>query len=159
MPDYRSEVGQFLPSSHRSKSVGGVPTEKSLANGWGRRLHPPWTGETVGYLGNVEGKEGTMRPKPASRYAAIAGTILLVSAATCLAPSVATAATDDDAAIRALEGRFAAAFNAKDVDAIMKVYVPAKALSSSTSCRPGNMSEPMPIARTGRDSSGFSRVR
>ena len=30
----------------------------------------------------------------------------------------------DEAAIRALEARFASAFNAKDVDAIMKVYAP-----------------------------------
>lgn len=30
----------------------------------------------------------------------------------------------DEAAIRALEARFAAAFNAKDIDAIMKVYAP-----------------------------------
>ena len=35
----------------------------------------------------------------------------------------ACAATSDKAKIEALESRFAAAFNAKDVDAIMKVYV------------------------------------
>jgi uncharacterized protein (TIGR02246 family) len=43
-----------------------------------------------------------------------------------------TAAADADvvaeAKIRALEARFAAAFNAKDVDAIMKVYVPDNSL-------------------------------
>lgn len=35
---------------------------------------------------------------------------------------------DDEAAIRALEDRFAAAVNAGDVDAIMKAYIPDKSL-------------------------------
>jgi ketosteroid isomerase-like protein/predicted enzyme related to lactoylglutathione lyase len=39
---------------------------------------------------------------------------------------VAGAASDDEAAIRALEDRFAAAVNAGDVDAIMKNYIPDK---------------------------------
>ena len=34
----------------------------------------------------------------------------------------------DEQAIRDLESRFAAAFNTKDVDAIMKVYVPDRSL-------------------------------
>ena len=34
----------------------------------------------------------------------------------------------DEAAIRALESQFAAAFKAKDIDAIMKVYVPDESL-------------------------------
>ena len=46
----------------------------------------------------------------------------------CFAPSIAAAAADDEAAIRVLEDKFAAAFNAKDVDAIMKVYVPDESL-------------------------------
>jgi len=36
--------------------------------------------------------------------------------------------SNDEAAIRALEARFAAAFNAGDIDAIMKNYVPDKSL-------------------------------
>ena len=36
--------------------------------------------------------------------------------------------TDDEAKIRALENQFAAAVNAKDLDAIMKVYVPDETL-------------------------------
>src|SRR3954469_5969520 len=35
---------------------------------------------------------------------------------------------DDEAAIRALENRFSAAFNAGDIDAMMKNYVPDKSL-------------------------------
>ena len=38
------------------------------------------------------------------------------------------AATRDKAAIEALEARFAAAFNARDVDAIMRVYEPGSGL-------------------------------
>jgi ketosteroid isomerase-like protein len=41
---------------------------------------------------------------------------------------VAVATLDDEAAIRALEDRFAAAFNAGNVDAIMKNYIPDKSL-------------------------------
>jgi len=43
-------------------------------------------------------------------------------------PPVAAAASDDEAAIRALEERFAAAFNAGDVDAMMKNYIPGQNL-------------------------------
>jgi ketosteroid isomerase-like protein len=41
---------------------------------------------------------------------------------------VAVAASEDEAAIRALEERFAAAFNAGDVDAMMKNYIPDQSL-------------------------------
>jgi uncharacterized protein (TIGR02246 family) len=41
---------------------------------------------------------------------------------------VAVAASDDEAAIRALEERFTAAFNAGDVDAMMMNYIPDKSL-------------------------------
>jgi uncharacterized protein (TIGR02246 family) len=41
---------------------------------------------------------------------------------------VAAAASDDEAAIRALEERFTAAFNAGDVDAMMKNYIPDQSL-------------------------------
>jgi ketosteroid isomerase-like protein len=44
------------------------------------------------------------------------------------APSMAIAKSSDDAQIRALEARFTAAFNAKDVDAIMKCYVTGDSL-------------------------------
>ena len=39
-------------------------------------------------------------------------------------PTATQAASSDEASVRALESRFAAAVNAKDVGAIMKVYVP-----------------------------------
>jgi len=43
-------------------------------------------------------------------------------------PSAAAAASGDEARIRALEAQFVAAFKAKDIDAIMKVYVPSDSL-------------------------------
>lgn len=48
-------------------------------------------------------------------------------------PSISSAQTErgtsgDEAAIRALESKFAAAFNAGNIDAIMKNYVPDKSL-------------------------------
>ncbi len=51
-----------------------------------------------------------------------------IGAGFLLQPAKAEAQTSDEAQIRALEDRFAAAFNAKDVDAIMKVYVPDETL-------------------------------
>jgi uncharacterized protein (TIGR02246 family) len=45
-----------------------------------------------------------------------------------LAPAAARSAPADEAKIKALEDKFATAFNAKDVDAIMKVYVPDESL-------------------------------
>lgn len=47
-----------------------------------------------------------------------------IATATITAQAAAAPATTDDAQIKALENQFSAAFNAKDVDAIMKVYVP-----------------------------------
>jgi len=44
-----------------------------------------------------------------------------------MVPAVAQP-TDDEAKIRALENQFAAAVNAKDLDAIMKVYLPDETL-------------------------------
>jgi ketosteroid isomerase-like protein len=58
---------------------------------------------------------------------AIVVTTISVAMATALY-TTAQASPSDDAQIRALESRFAAAFNAKDVDAIMKVYVPGESL-------------------------------
>ncbi len=47
----------------------------------------------------------------------------------CLGAALpARAQTKDEQEIRALESQFAAAFNAKDLDAIMKVYVPGNDL-------------------------------
>jgi uncharacterized protein (TIGR02246 family) len=46
----------------------------------------------------------------------------------CTFPGAVDAGAGDEANIRALEARFAVAFNAKDVDAIMKVYVPGTSL-------------------------------
>jgi uncharacterized protein (TIGR02246 family) len=54
--------------------------------------------------------------------------VAAVVTATCLTVMPAQASSSDEAAIRALQSRFVAAFNAKDVDAIMKVYVPGKSL-------------------------------
>ena len=49
--------------------------------------------------------------------------------AVCLSAGLpARAQTKDEQEIRALEDRFAAAFNAKDLDAIMKFYVPGNEL-------------------------------
>jgi ketosteroid isomerase-like protein len=57
------------------------------------------------------------------------GAIAAALVATCLSAGVpARAQTKDEQEIRALESRFAAAFNAKDLDAIMKVYVPGNDL-------------------------------
>lgn len=46
----------------------------------------------------------------------------------CSAQAKKKAAPRDEAAIRALEDRFAAAFNAGDIDAIMKNYIPGNSL-------------------------------
>ena len=46
------------------------------------------------------------------------------AAAVLLTPVVATAQSSDEASIRALEMRFAAAVGAKDVGAVMKTYAP-----------------------------------
>jgi uncharacterized protein (TIGR02246 family) len=54
-------------------------------------------------------------------------TLLAIVAATVLT-TPARADSSDEQAIRDLELRFAAAFNARDVDAIMKVYVPDQSL-------------------------------
>ncbi len=51
-----------------------------------------------------------------------------VMAALLSQATAANAETRDEAQIRALENKFAAAFNAKDVDAIMRVYVPDRSL-------------------------------
>jgi uncharacterized protein (TIGR02246 family) len=58
---------------------------------------------------------------------AIAVTMSSVAIAAALC-ATAQASPADDAQIKALESRFAAAFNARDVDAIMKAYVPDKSL-------------------------------
>ena len=50
------------------------------------------------------------------------------AAALMLAATAAQAASSDDAQIRALEQQFAAGFNAKDADAVMKCYVPDQSL-------------------------------
>jgi ketosteroid isomerase-like protein len=45
-----------------------------------------------------------------------------------MAPATSFAKTTDEARVRALEARFAAAFNAKDLDGIMSCYVPDDSL-------------------------------
>jgi uncharacterized protein (TIGR02246 family) len=61
--------------------------------------------------------------RPTATFAAAA-----LAIAVSLLPAAADAGAGDEAQIKALEGRFAAAFNAKDIDAIMKVYVPGGSL-------------------------------
>src|SRR5437762_325349 len=51
-----------------------------------------------------------------------------IVAAVLLQPTVACAQASDEAQIRALEDSFAAGVRAKDLDAIMKVYVPDETL-------------------------------
>jgi ketosteroid isomerase-like protein len=60
-------------------------------------------------------------------YAAGLVTMISVAIAAALC-ATAQASPADDEQIKALESRFAAAFNAKDVDAIMKAYVADKSL-------------------------------
>lgn len=55
---------------------------------------------------------------------AIAGLVVLAAPA----HAAGTAAARDKTAIEALEAQFAVAFNAKDVDAIMRVYEPGRTL-------------------------------
>jgi ketosteroid isomerase-like protein len=61
--------------------------------------------------------------KPAASMAA-----LMFAVALGVSPTCARATPDDEANIRALESRFVAAVKAKDVNAIMKVYVPDESL-------------------------------
>src|ERR1700741_3177858 len=58
----------------------------------------------------------------------IAATLTLLAAAALGTPAATAQPANDEAKIRALEARFAAAFNAKDADAIMKAYVPDESL-------------------------------
>jgi len=62
-------------------------------------------------------------------------------------PASTDAAAGDVAQINALEARFAAAFNAKDVDAIMTVYEAGRDFSFSMSCRRGNTLALTPTAK------------
>ena len=57
-----------------------------------------------------------------------ATTIALIAGLALSLPTAAAAPATEEAKIRALEAQFAAAFNAKDADAIMKVYVPNESL-------------------------------
>jgi uncharacterized protein (TIGR02246 family) len=58
----------------------------------------------------------------------IGAILAVVAIALGMLPAAARAGAGDEAQIKALEERFAAAFNAKDVDAIMKVYEPGARL-------------------------------
>jgi uncharacterized protein (TIGR02246 family) len=57
----------------------------------------------------------------------ISGFAVIIAMIMCLRPAAAQTA-DDEAKIRALANQFAAAVTAKDLDAIMKVYVPDETL-------------------------------
>ena len=61
--------------------------------------------------------------KPTATLAAF-----MFAVALSVSPTGVQAASGDEASIRALESRFVAAVNAKDVNAIMKVYVPDESL-------------------------------
>jgi ketosteroid isomerase-like protein len=54
--------------------------------------------------------------------------VATMAVAVCMAVLPARAGSNDEAAIRTLEAQFSKAFNAKDVDAIMKLYVPDDSL-------------------------------
>jgi ketosteroid isomerase-like protein len=54
--------------------------------------------------------------------------VFMFSVALGVSPTGVQAASSDEASIRALESRFVAAVSAKDVNAIMKVYVPDESL-------------------------------
>jgi ketosteroid isomerase-like protein len=69
------------------------------------------------------GREGTTT-RPIATFAAGAAFAGVLS----LLPVAADAGADDVAQIKAVEDQYAAAVNAKDVDAIMKVYVPSESL-------------------------------
>ena len=53
---------------------------------------------------------------------------LVVAGALGVLPTAVWAASADEAKIKALEARFAAAFNGKDLDGIMKCYIPGDSL-------------------------------
>ncbi len=73
-----------------------------------------------------------------------------VLVAGCLSAAVpARAQSKDEQAIRALEDQFATAASAKDLDAIMKVYVPGNDLSCLTWAFRGNTWVGMITRRTG----------
>jgi ketosteroid isomerase-like protein len=65
---------------------------------------------------------GSGRQKMKNIFAAV-----MITMITWIVPAVAQP-TDDEAKIRALENQFVAAVNTKDLDAIMKVYVPGQTL-------------------------------
>ena len=54
---------------------------------------------------------------------AVSTLVAAVAVAGCMAAGTARASSSDEAAIRALAAQFSKAFVAKDIDAIMKVYV------------------------------------
>jgi uncharacterized protein (TIGR02246 family) len=67
-----------------------------------------------------------MKRKPMTRTATTIAAA--ITTAICVTAVPVQAGSSDEAAIRALESRFAAAFNAKDIDAIMRVYIPDESL-------------------------------
>jgi uncharacterized protein (TIGR02246 family) len=77
-----------------------------------------------GSFGEDEVKSGsTEMNKPAATIAAF-----MFAVALSVSPTGVRAAPDDEASIKALENRFVDAINAKDVNAVMKVYVPDESL-------------------------------
>ena len=70
----------------------------------------------------------------------------MIAMITWMVPAVAQP-TDDEAKIRALENQFVAAVNGKDLDAIMKVYMPDETLLVFDVVPPANTSAPRRTAR------------
>jgi len=80
----------------------------------------------------------------------------MIAMITWMVPAVAQP-TDDEAKIRALENQFVAAVNAKDLDAIIKVYMPDETLLVFDVVPRANTSAPRRTARIGKTSSPCSR--
>ena len=85
----------------------------------------------------------------------VGGAVVLTLLALVLCPP---AKADARADIKALEDRFIAAVTAKDLDAIMKVYVPDQPLFVFD-VEPPRQSAQRPTARTGRRFSTASTAR
>jgi ketosteroid isomerase-like protein len=84
------------------------------------RHHALWHPD-CGYSAYSNKERGTMNLSTAT-------VVVAAFVAFGMLPGTSEAMSDDEAKIETLENLFVAAFNAKDVDAIMKVYVPEASL-------------------------------
>ncbi len=83
---------------------------------------------------------------------------VLLAAGLCSAGPRGNSPTKDEVEIRALEDRFAAAFKAKDIEAIMKAYAPGVGLFVFDVCHRASTSALTPTKRIGKNSSLPFRV-